>query len=1349
MLFASGLKSRRTYANRVPIRQALGPALELLEDRLTPTVQPVSFADPTLIAATGGDDSRLGNIVGNSVAGATVSADGRYIAFVSAAPNLAPGQQMETNANTTDDVFLYDRQLGTIALVSHSAAGINVVGDASSSQPVISADGSYVAFASDAGNLVAGQVDPNLFSSDVFLYEVATGTVTMLDHAFGTPATTGNGGGFGPAISADGRYVAFASGASNIIAGQIGAGGVFLFDRVAGTTVLVSHTPAAGNTTGAGGGFCAISADGKQVAFLSSATNLVPSQIDTNGQEDVFIYDTTTQVVTLVSHTASSSITTANGTNLRMAMSNDDGTGNYHVVFSNTGTNLVSGQSDANGSADTFLWSKATGVVSLVSHTPAAGFATTGNTGSGSSSLGISQNGQFVVFAGSAGNLVTGEVDSNGSSSEDIYLYTRATGVITLVSHIPTSLVTTGNFSADFASISADGSYVAFQSIATNLITGAIDTNAGRDVFLLTRATGALTLVSHAVGSATTTGNGVSDRPVEICADGAFVAFNSKASNLTAGVLDMNNRIDVFLYDRAASTSATVSLHDPLLPSLTANEDTFSISSVSADGRYVAFDSGATNLAAGQVDSVVTDDVFLLDRTTGTVALVSHVSASPSTTGNGVSQNGLISADGKFVVFSSLARNLLAGQIDPSTSTTDLFLYEVATGIVRMISHKAGAPATAGLSGGASASISDDGTYVTFQSGSTDLVAGQVGANQSIYLYERATGNITLVSHANAAPVTTGNGTSRKPVINANGNWIAYDSAASNLVSGQVDAAGFFDEFLYDRAAGTSVLISHKAGLPAQAGNLTSSIAAISADGAYVVFQSYSTDLVAAQIGTGSSIFLYDRSTGGVTLVSHASTSLTTTGNGDSFTHVLSADGRYVAYDSGARNLVAGQIDNNFDNDVFLYDRVTGINRLVSHAAGSLTTAANQGSALASANYFPEWLSDDGNHLAFLSLATNLVPGQIDANGGNDVFRFERTTDTMLLVSHALGAPTTASIFPSEGGTISGDGSVIVFDSMSTNLVAGDFNNSGDEFVFIAAPVDVTAPTVLGAFFDGTFDSDGAGSSDNVWDPAFRTAAGNASYGFPAQTGGNQLTDMPWSTIDTVRVKFSENVNIVSGNLGVRGINVGSYSVMSFSYDSVNFVATWVMIGNVDTDRIILDLDGASASAVKDPAGNKLAGTWTEGVSTFPTTGAAGVNFQYRFLVGVGDADRNGQIRNGDLNLVRGNLFNDLPSGTFNVFADMNGDGLVRNADLNAVRAHLFNDPPAGPGPFRPVRGRHAAASNFSNDNRLDRRYLNPSVPQAADRARDSLLKRIPQRHFGQGRTVALDAALLANLTVF
>lgn len=222
--------------------------------------------------------------------------------------------------------------------------------------------------------------------------------------------------------------------------------------------------------------------------------------------------------------------------------------------------------------------------------------------------------------------------------------------------------------------------------------------------------------------------------------------------------------------------------------------------------------------------------------------------------------------------------------------------------------------------------------------------------------------------------------------------------------------------------------------------------------------------------------------------------------------------------------------------------------------------------------------------------------------------------------------------------------------------------------------VDSTPPGIVGVFIDGS-----------TWTSAFRTAAGNATYGYPAQTAAAQLTPLPWSTINTVSVKFSENVAVVSGNLGVRGINVATYSIANFSYDSVNFVAKWTLTTAVDTDRLILDLDGSSANAVKDLAGNKLAGTWTEGVSTFPTAGSAGVNFQYRTVIAVGDADRNAQVRNADVNVIRANLFVDAGSAGYSIFADIDGDGLTRNADVNLARGHLFVDPPAGPGPNRPI----------------------------------------------------------------
>lgn len=218
---------------------------------------------------------------------------------------------------------------------------------------------------------------------------------------------------------------------------------------------------------------------------------------------------------------------------------------------------------------------------------------------------------------------------------------------------------------------------------------------------------------------------------------------------------------------------------------------------------------------------------------------------------------------------------------------------------------------------------------------------------------------------------------------------------------------------------------------------------------------------------------------------------------------------------------------------------------------------------------------------------------------------------------------------------------------------------------------DTVPPTIVDVFFDGS-----------AWDPAFRAACGNASFGYPAQTGAGQLDSMPWSNLNTIYVQFSEPVNAVTAaQVGVRGINLPVYAVSSVTMIS-STVARIALAASIGTDRLILDLDGSSAGAITDLAGNKLAGGWVEGVSNFPTSGAAGNNFQYRFVVAVGDASGNGQVRNADLNTLRDNLFNDLPSATFDIYADINGDGIIRNADLNVVRNHLFDDPPGGPGPF-------------------------------------------------------------------
>jgi hypothetical protein len=168
-----------------------------------------------------------------------------------------------------------------------------------------------------------GQTDAN-GSWDVFLYELATGTTTLVSRSSVSPSRTGNSNSQEAVLSADGRYVAFSSFATDHVAGQSDANSnwdVFLYDRISGTTTLVSRSAVSVSSTGNGESYVGtISMDGRYLAFHSRATNLVPGQVDTNGAQDVFLFDQVTGITTLVSRTSFSATTTGNGLSVTPAM---------------------------------------------------------------------------------------------------------------------------------------------------------------------------------------------------------------------------------------------------------------------------------------------------------------------------------------------------------------------------------------------------------------------------------------------------------------------------------------------------------------------------------------------------------------------------------------------------------------------------------------------------------------------------------------------------------------------------------------------------------------------------------------------------------------------------------------------------------------------------------------------------------------------------------------------------------------------------------------------------------------------------------------------------------------------
>jgi Tol biopolymer transport system component len=417
--------------------------------------------------------------------------------------------------------------VGTTGRVSVASDGTE--GDQGSDNSVISADGRYVAFVSGASNLVSsegGNYD------HVYLHQRLTGGTTRVSVASdGGPA---NGDSISPAISADGRYLAFASGATNLVSDDTNNfDDVYLHDRETGETtrVSVSSAGAEGNSWSR---FPAISANGRYVAFLSRASDLVSD--DSNGYDDVYLHDRVTGQTERVS--LSSGGAGGNGGPAKLSGPSISADGRY-VAFHSEASNLVAG--DNNACEDVFVHDRLTGQTERVS------LSSDGVEGdSWSTSPSISADGRYLAFISWASNLVSG--DSNDTA--DVYLHDRVTGQTERVSL--SSYGAEANSGSDHPSVSADGRYVAFSSGASNLVSG--DSNGHEDIFVRHQSTGQTERVSLA--SDGTEGNGDSDAP-SISADGRYVAFSSGASNLASG--DSNGNEDIFVRDREGSLPYAIS----------------------------------------------------------------------------------------------------------------------------------------------------------------------------------------------------------------------------------------------------------------------------------------------------------------------------------------------------------------------------------------------------------------------------------------------------------------------------------------------------------------------------------------------------------------------------------------------------------------------------------------------------------------------------------------------------------------------------------------------------------------------------------------------------------------------
>jgi len=384
--------------------------------------------------------------------------------------------------------------------------------------------------------------------------------------------------------------------------------------------------------------------------------------------------------------------------------------------------------------------------------------------------------------------------------------------------------------------------------------------------------------------------------------------------------------------------------------------------SVSADGRFVVFDSTATNLVAG--DTNAHRDVFLRDRQAGTTVLISK---NPTTgdIGNGDSLQPFISADGNFVTFESRASNLLSGD---TLGFKDVFRFNVQTGALQLVSatNTAGTTFAGGNSG--DAGMSSDGRFVAFTSFAANLGGVDGNGENDVYLRDMQTGANTLVS-VNTGNVSAGNALSFDPTISSDGRFVSFRSDASNLAAN--DTNGARDSFVRDMQSHVTTLVS--VNLAGASANASSDSNAVSGDGRFVVFQSKATDLVTNDGNNNSDVFLRDTQTNTTRLLSINRFGTSSAGGASEFP-AISQDGSFASFSSTAPDIVAG--DTNGREDVFLRDLKRGPLTLVS---------ANTAGAASNGRSFDPFLSQDGNFVVFSSDATDLS-GTIATAGKTNIY---------------------------------------------------------------------------------------------------------------------------------------------------------------------------------------------------------------------------------------------------------------------------------------------------------------------------------------------------------------------------
>ncbi len=814
---------------------------------------------------------------------------------------------------------------------------------------MLSTNARYAAFQSDASDLLPGDTNG---VSDIFVRDLQTGTNILVSMA--TNGGFANGASTDPVMTPDGHWVAFISAATNLVAGDTnGIPDVFIRDLVAQTTTLVSVGANGANSVM---DTLVITPDGKRVAYFSTAKGLA-TDVPTASTGEIYVRDLQANTTIWASTNAATIVSNVlhlnNMPSYHPALSAD---GNF-VAFKTGWTNVFAAPSSPGvAAALIFRCDLAAGTNLVISTNGIASGIFPEDHVYGPE---MSVDGRFVTY------VVT---NKSPVSSTSVQLWDAQSGTNVTVSITQTGSLPANTFS-DNPFISPDGRFVVFLSSATNLVANVISN--GFHVYLRDFQTGLTQLIdvdTNGIGSIDNLGSALA-----LSADGQAVVFDSFDGNLVKD--DNNGSADVFLRNVAIGTNELISCRDTNVIFKTANGISFVPQfSLSDDGKWAAFSSYANDMVPNDANRV--SDIFIRDLAGGTNTLVSAgIDGNPALGGS--SFGPVISQNGRFVVFVSLATNLVVGQ---SNLLSNIFLRDLQahTTVLVSVSTNGVSPGNGDASDPA---LSQDGRYIAFLSKAKNLTSGVISAGPNTYLRDLNLG--TTVS------LTGNSSSSNPPSMSSNGRYVAYFDASGQLFVWDTQlGANVYTNLGAKTSAvispsGTRLLYTTSTAITAvDVINKTNIIfvptkvpiqnaGSWSADERFFVFVT-DTNVVSQDNNSINDVYLCDLNTGTFSLVS-VNSAQTGSANNYSDWPAISGDGRFVVYRSFATDIVPG--NGNSSPNIFLFDRFSGSN--------SLLTAVSPESTFSSWNSKPS-INGDGRSVVFQSLNSNLISN--DLNRVPDVF---------------------------------------------------------------------------------------------------------------------------------------------------------------------------------------------------------------------------------------------------------------------------------------------------------------------------------------------------------------------------